>query len=108
MAFQKPVNGTVEFCGFDNFKWVVDKILHGSTDPTEDLGIAFKNTFLTFGIQMVMLPVSLIISYFIYKKIKGYKVFRVLFYIPSLVSAVVVCIFYTELMGPTGPVAHLL
>lgn len=108
MAFQKPVNGTVEFCGFDNFKWVIDKILHGSTDPTEDLGIAFKNTFLTFGIQMVMLPVSLMISYFIYKKIKGYKVFRVLFYIPSLVSAVVVCIFYTELMGPTGPVAHLL
>ena len=108
MAFQKPVSGKIEFCGLDNFKWVIEKIVHGSIDETEDLGLAFRNTFLTFGIQMIMLPVSLLISYFIYKKIKGYKVFRVLFYIPSLVSAVVVCIFYTELMGPTGPVAHLL
>lgn len=108
MAFQTPDNGKVVFCGFDNFKWVFDRVANGSTDPTDDLGRAFINTFKTFGIQIVMMPVSLLISYFIYKKIKGYKVFRVLFYIPSLVSAVVVCLFYTELMGPTGPMAHLL
>lgn len=108
MAFQTPENGKVVFCGFDNFLWVFDKIKNGSTEPTDDLRRAFINTFITFGIQIVMLPVSLFISYFIYKKIRGYKVFRVLFYIPSLVSAVVVCLFYTELVGPTGPVAHLL
>lgn len=108
MAFHTPDKGIVRFCGIENFKWVLDKIANGSTEPTDDLGRAFINTFKTFGIQLLMLPVSLFISYFIYKKIKGYKVFRVLFYIPSLVSAVVVCLFYTELMGPTGPVAHLL
>lgn len=108
MAFQTPEKGKVGFCGFDNFKWVIDKVKNGSTEPTDDLGRAFINTFKTFGIQLLMMPISLFISYFIYKKIRGYKVFRVLFYIPSLVSAVVVCIFYTELMGPTGPVAHVL
>lgn len=102
MAFQKPVGDELVFAGLENFKWVIDKMLHGSTIPSDDLRVAFINTFKTFGITMAMYPIGLAISYFIYKKIWGYKVFRVIFYLPSIVSGVVVSFFFTELMSPSG------
>lgn len=102
MAFQLPKNGTLEFVGFENFKWVFERIKNGSTIPSEDLRLAFVNTFKTFGINMIMYPIGLAIAYFIYKKIWGYSTFRILFYIPSIVSSVVVSIFYTELMTPSS------
>lgn len=108
MAFQKPEGGKLVFAGFENFEWIFKKIREGSSEETDNLRIAFVNTFKTFGIQMVLLPIGLFISYFIYKKIWGYKVFRVLFYIPSLVSSVVVCFFYTELMSSSGFMPKLL
>lgn len=110
MAFQKPDHGVVKFCGFENFKWVFDKIFHGaaSEDGSEDLGRAVINTFLTFGIQSVMLPITMLVAYFVYKKIWGYKTFRVLFYLPGLISSVVTSFLYKEFCGPTGPVAHIL
>lgn len=102
MAFQKPVGDKLVFAGLENFKWVIDKIIHGSTIPSDDLRVAFINTFKTFGVTVIMYPIGLAISYFIYKNIWGYKVFRVIFYLPSIVSGVVVSFFFTELMSPSG------
>lgn len=102
MAFQKPIDGVIEFVGFENFEWVIERIINGSTIPSDDLRLAFGNTFKTFGINMIMYPIGLGISYFIYKKIWGYKVFRILFYLPSIVSSVVVSFFFKELMSPSG------
>ena len=50
MAFQKPENGKLVFAGFDNFKWVFEKIKNGSVDEKDNLRLAFVNTFKTFGI----------------------------------------------------------
>lgn len=98
MAFQKPVNGKLEFAGFENFKWVFEKIKNGSVNDADNIRLAFLNTFKTFGIQMIMFPIGLFVSYFIYKKIFGYKVFRVIFYLPTLISGVVVSFFYLQIM----------
>ena len=108
MAFQLPDDGTLQFVGLENFKWIFQKIRNGSMDETDNLRIAFLNTFKTFGIQMILLPIGLFNSYFIYKKIWGYKIFRIIFYIPSLVSSVVVCFFFTELMSSSGFMPKLL
>ena len=102
MAFQKPVDGVLKWAGLENFEWVFDKIKNGSTMETENLRLAFQNTFKTFGINMIMYPIGLAISYFIYKKIWGYKYFRIVFYLPSIISGVVVAFFFTELMSPSG------
>lgn len=98
MAFQRPENGKLVFASFDNFKWVFDKIKNGSVDEADNLRLAFINTFKTFGIQMIMFPIGLFVSYFIYKKIWGYKVFRIIFYLPTLISSVVVSFFFLEVM----------
>lgn len=98
MAFQKPEKGKLIFAVFENFEWVFKEIKSGSVKDTENLRLAFVNTFKTFGIQMIMFPVGLFVSYFIYKKILGYKVFRVIFYLPTLVSGVVVSFFFLQVM----------
>ncbi len=102
MAFQKPENGQLVFAGFENFTWVFERIKNGSTIETDNLRLAFVNTFKTFGINMIMYPIGIINAYFIYKKIWGYKTFRIIFYLPQIVSSVVVSFFFMELMSPSG------
>lgn len=98
MAFQKPEDGKLTFAGIENFKWVFEKIKYGSTIEQDNIRLAFVNTFKTFGVQLVMFPVGLFVSYFIYKKILGYKAFRVIFYLPTIISGVVVSFFYLKFM----------
>lgn len=102
MAFQKPEGGKLVWAGLENFKWVFEKIKHGSTIESDDLRLAFINTFKSFGVHILMYPIGIINAYFVYKKIWGYKAFRVVFYLPSIVSSVIVSIFYQELMSPSG------
>lgn len=99
MGFQVPQADGSLVWSLDNFKWVFDKMINGSTLDVDNLKLAFINTFKTFLIQMVMLFVGLLVSYAIYKKILGYKAFRVVFYLPSIISSVVTSLFYIELMN---------
>lgn len=48
-------------------------------------------------------PLCLLFSYFLYKKICGYKVFRWVFFMPSIISGVVVSGFVTSFLGVLGP-----
>lgn len=107
MAFQKPEGGKLVFVGFENFKWVFEKIRNGSNYEIDDLRLAFKNTFITFGIQMIMFVVGMLVSYFIYKEIVGYKAFRVIFYLPTIISAIVTSYFFIALMN-SDFIPHLL
>ena len=102
MAFQKPSGGKLVWAGFENFEWVIDKMINGSSIESDDLRLAFVNTFKSFGVHLLMYPIGIINAYFVYKKIWGYKAFRVVFYLPSIVSSVIVSMFFTELMSPSG------
>ncbi len=99
MAFQKPQGGKLVFAEFENFEWVFEKIKNGSTYEIDDLRRAFGNTFLTFAIQMLMFVVGMLVSYFIYKKIAGYQAFRIIFYLPTILSPIVTSYFFIALMN---------
>ena len=73
-----------------------------------DLRIAIQNTFIYFAKDVIMLFFQLIIAYFFYKKIAGYKVFRILFYIPSIISGVAVANMFANFITPSGPVGIIL
>lgn len=74
------------------------------TDPYEaDMLPVFGNTLLYFFIQeCVGLPISFFVSYFIYKKIRGYKVFRVIFYLPMILPSMVLVIAFSQFVFPGG------
>ena len=95
MGFQKTVDGTTEWT-LEHFA----KVFEVLGDSQSELRLAFRNTFSTFFINLLMYPVGIIVSYFLYKKIRGHNVFRILFYLPTVVSGVVFAFVYKKMCEP--------
>ena len=99
MAFQINRNGVVSWT-LENFQRFFTEL---STNGSE-MGQAFLNTFYTFLISQAMFLVSFFVSYFLYKKIFMYRVFRVCFFLPSLVAGTVINSIYMQFVSINGPV----
>lgn len=87
---------------FDNFIRLWNELQM----PQSELRIAIKNTFLTFGIQVLMFPLNVLVSYFIYKKIPGASVYRVLFFLPSIIFGVALAMIFQKIIGVNGFIAQ--
>lgn len=72
------------------------------------MNIAIRNTLLFFLKDMLVIPFQVLIAYFLYKKIKCQNFFRIMFYIPSLISGVVMTTMFMEFIGSDGPLGILL
>lgn len=100
LAFQDM--RTNEFT-FEHFRTVFEKLGNGG-----ELFIAVKNTTKYFlNSTLIVMPMCLIISFFLYKKITGYKAFRIIFYLPAIVSGMVYVTAFTELVHPNGPLCEI-
>ena len=100
MAFQERINGRTIWT-FNTMKRVFERLF-----PLDDeMKEIFRNTFLTFGINFIMYFIGIFVSYFLYKKIFLHSMFRVLFFLPSILPAVMLCNVYTELIGVNGSLA---
>ncbi len=73
--------------------------------PTSTLRIALRNTLITFAINLVMFIPHVLVSYFIYKNIPGAKIFRMLFFLPTILSSVCISMMFTRLVGTSGFIA---
>ena len=101
MAFQLPT-GDWSLLNFEVF-WGQVKA------PTSDIKLAIKNTFMWFGLEnLIIFPFTIMLNYFFFKKIPGYKAFRVLLYIPGLLSSVAVAAMVNRLVLPSGPLGVIL
>lgn len=102
MGFQMNVNGQKV--------WTIahfTRFFQEFRNPTSEIGLAFINTFKSFAIQMIMFPISFLVSYFLYKKIFMYKFFRTAFFLPSLISAAVITAVFTRFVSVAGPIAKI-
>ena len=71
--------------------------------------IAIKNTLTYFAVSLLVItPLSLVFSYFLFKQIRGYRFFRIVFFLPSIINAVVLVILYREMVSVNGPLFALL
>ena len=86
---------------FDNFTRFFAELSHSSSD----LRVAFVNTFITFGILLVTFPFKVLVSYFIYKKIPGYNMYRIVFFIPMIIFSVAVSMIFMRLVSVDGIIA---
>ena len=87
---------------FDNFVRFFKEIANSESD----LRVAFRNTFITFGILLVTFPMKVLVSYFIYKKIPGHNFFRIVFFLPTLIFSVAVALIFERLVGVNGFIAE--
>lgn len=97
LAFQSERTGAFTF---DNFVRFWDNL----TSPYGEIKIALRNTMLYFATSiLVIMPLSFIIAYFFYKRIRFYKAFRIIFYLPCIINAVAMVAVYTNFIDPVGP-----
>lgn len=93
LAFKEYEGGSYHWVGPDNFKRVLTEIF---TDSTAEWRFAFKNTFVAWivctGIGMTL---ALFFSYYIFKKGIGKNFFRVMLFMPSIISSIVMVILFT-------------
>ena len=88
----------------NNFKYVMD-LFAGTTT----LGEALKNTIIYFAAEnFVMIPISFTISYYFNRKLKGANFFRLMLYLPNIISALVTCTAFKCVIAPNGPVSDIL
>ena len=109
MAFQlkniDSITGEVTtYWTFDNFKNVWADLTKGDQG---DLLMATRNTLLFFLLGQITFPIGFITSYFLWKKVPLAGVYRLLFFIPGMLSGVVWTNIYRELIGANGPIAQL-
>ena len=99
--FQWNGFGAKTFVGLENYK-----TLFGNPEYMERFGNAFKNNVYFFIVTLILQNgIGLMLAAFLNNKnIKGQKFFRALFYVPSILSLVVVGyiwqIIYNPLWGP--------
>lgn len=86
----------------DNFKRFFEEL----SLSTSTIRIAFKNTFLTFGILFVSYPFKVLVSYFIYKKIPGAAFYRIVFFLPTVLFSICTAMFFQRIVGTSGFIAE--
>ena len=69
---------------------------------------SFKNTLVFFLLGNFFILWGFCTSYFIYKKIFGYKVFRILLFVPAVLSSVVWSNIFINVVGMEGPIAKMI
>lgn len=107
LSFQEfdYVSGGYRFVFLDNYKRLIVNLFK---DPV--MLNAFKNSFHSIGINAIIMPIAIFVSYAFAKKVPGEKIFRVAFYMPSMISVVVLtlCFKYMLVNNPNvfvGPLA---
>lgn len=84
--------GKYSFIGFNNFKAAFTELTQLS-----ELRYAFGNSLLVYAITLVFgITLSVLFSYYIFKKFPGYKVFKVLLFMPSIISSMVMTIIFHQ------------
>lgn len=102
MAFQTPHSEGLSLVHFERFfrEW---------KDPNGALAPSFRNSIILFVCStFINYPIVIFLSYVLFKKVYGYKLFRVIFYSPAILGASVTAALYRYLVSTNGPVEHLL
>ena len=95
------------WAGLDRFKTILESIF---VYPDANIINYIKNSLFVFVIHnFIMLPLSMILAFFLSKKVPMGSFFRVIFFLPSIVSTVVVAMSYKYMFDADfGPLNLLL
>lgn len=83
----------MEWVGFKNFKEFIQNIF-GTGSVRLDKAVI--NSLIVYAVGLIVgVPLTLAFSFYIYKKLCGYKVFTVLLYLPSVISSIVMVLLFS-------------
>ncbi len=100
----KPATQTYQWNNFRNYTELI-KYTFSPEYRKPEMWLAFVNTFRALIINLAIFPLALIVAYAFYKRIPGTKAFRVIFYLPSIISIVILAMAYKAMFrAGTGPI----
>ncbi len=85
---------------FRNFTAVIDSFK--DTASGDSLLVCFRNTMIYFAAGFVTIPISVLLTFFLYKRIAGHNVFRFIFFLPSIIPGLVWVTAWKELTSYSG------
>ena len=104
MAFQSQTKGGLVWT-LDNFTRFFKEVKISDFQ----LWLAVKNSVLLYvSGTFFTLPLSLLFAYYLYKKVALSGFFRVVFFLPSIISAAVLVTLFKYVVMPSGPLNELL
>ena len=108
-SFMKIENGVGVFDpNFTNYKEIFECLFLGKDSSIQiltsvNLRNALVNVLLFNFVGIFLgLPISVFFGYFLYKKIKGYKFFRFVVYLPSIITSSALMMLYKQIIGAGG------
>lgn len=97
--------GDYRYVGFDNFQQAVRDL-----SQLPQMRQAIVNSLLFLPVtNFITLPLSIITAYFLFRKVPGRNIFKVIFFLPSIISIVVLTMAFQFMFDPLfGPINGLL
>lgn len=100
LAFKKyTATGTYEWVRFENFS----RVWADLTLKNSNLQNAFFNSIVAYGLSVLTLPLTIFLPYYIYKKMPGHEFFKVMLFLPSILSSMVMCLLYQYIVDKVLP-----
>ncbi len=85
-----------------NYDYVLVNLFSASGEIFSE---ALRNTLIYFSVgYFITQTFNVILAYFFYKKIAGYRIFRFLFYMPNILATVIMVSVYKSMLSPQGPI----
>ena len=104
MAFAyEMIDGSERFT-FDNFT----RIFTDLQLPNSIMLYSLVNTMQYWLMGVVKLVVTVFVSYFLWKKVAGNKLFIILFFLPSIIPSVLYVTLFKNMISSVGPLAVIL
>ena len=106
--FEYNMYGELEFIDVERYVKIFKEFFIDEYHQ-ENLNMLF-NTFRAIIVNLMIFPIALYTAYAFYKKVYGEKFFRVIFYLPSVISLVALTMAYRSMLDANsqGPVSEIL
>lgn len=92
--------GKAHFAGFDNIIAVIKDYAGGNADMVKTL----KNSIITYFVSVVVTAVvPIVFSYYMFKKLPGSSIFKVLVFLPNIISSIITITIYKFLLNRVFP-----
>ena len=115
--FNSIIMAFKEFTGYDDnyveqYAWSFanfERFFKEVQLPNSNIAVALKNTIKYFLANiLITIPASYLVSYLLFKKVKGYSAFRFIFFLPSVISAAVYVTVFKNFISVFGPLDMIL
>ena len=116
LVFWLYVNASsIAFAFQDNsgaLTWINFKMVYQGFVDKDILGInlwdSLVRSFILWIVgEGIIFPITLITTYVLTKKLKGHYVFRVIYYVPSLMGSIIWTLLIKEMVGYSGPITKM-